>query len=136
MILKLRKEPSVYIITSDTLPKLYKIGFSANIQNRLKSYNTSIPGNVKVEHIQYFRDLIGMKLAEKLLHYSLASYRQKNNKEWFIYDNSDYFSNKLDEITDFVNNISQINIDCLVKSMRTCNIKDDGNEEQALLPAI
>jgi hypothetical protein len=99
------KKPMVYIITSDTLSNLYKIGFTTNIHNRIKSFNTSIPGNVQIKYLQYYPDEQSMKIAEKLMHYSLSDIRYSQNKEWFKTDNFEKLKDKLDSITIFLKNI-------------------------------
>lgn len=110
MRLKLVRAPSVYIITSDAIQNLYKIGFSTDINNRIKSYHTSIPGKIRVVHIQYFKDITGMKIAKNLMHYSLASYRPMDNKEWFETKYTSYFITELNKIADIINDMSKTSV--------------------------
>lgn len=120
--------PSVYIITSEALNNLYKIGFSMNIETRLKSYHTSIPGDIRVEHIQYFRNPTAMRLAEKLLHYALNSYRPKDNKEWFQTDDVSIFVTKLDNVADFVNGIVPVDFVDPVEDVEIDDAEEWGRE--------
>lgn len=101
---QLLKGPCVYIITSNSLKNYYKLGSSTNIIQRLKSYHTHTPGQVYVEHVQYFYDKKAMILAEKLLHYSLDKNREYSNKEWFKIDSLSIPVEKLNKISVFINN--------------------------------
>ena len=129
MTLKLVKGPSVYIVTAKALNNLYKIGFSADINKRMKSYHTAIPGQVRVEHIQYFNDCNGMKIAEKLLHYTLASFRPEGNKEWFETDDVNRFVSDLDRIADFVNGMTPVGGE-LTNTTEACEEEEEEESEE------
>ena len=103
---KLLEKPAVYIVTSDDVQNLYKIGLTKNIMSRMRSYHTSIPGNVQIIQICYFNHLNAMKIAEKLLHFTLSNYREQDNKEWFRTENSELFIKMLKKITRFINSIA------------------------------
>ena len=103
---KLLEKPAVYIVTSSDVPNLYKIGLTKNIVSRMRSYHTSIPGNVQIIQICYFNHLNAMKIAEKLLHFTLSNYREQDNKEWFRTENSELFIKMLKKITRFINSIA------------------------------
>lgn len=71
----------------------------------MRSYHTSLPGLIKIVHLQYLPTKEAMKLTEKLLHYILSSYRSDERKEWFRTDNVRMFSEAttaLDRIVDFI----------------------------------
>jgi hypothetical protein len=72
----------------------------------MKSFHTAMPGEVTIEHIQYFQDTTGMKIAERLMHYSLAPYRPKDNKEWFETEDVSHFITELNKVADIVNSMS------------------------------
>lgn len=107
----------VYILTCSELTDLYKIGKSSNMINRLKSYHTSLPGDVKILYISELYSKMAMDIVEKSIHSVLHSYRDKINKEWFRTDTPDVFISEIKLISQFFNSrfISYYGVDSVCK---------------------
>lgn len=102
--------PCVYIITTDRQKNLYKIGFTTNMNTRLRPIRTNNPGRPIVVHMQYLKDDIGMKIAEKFVHYALLKYRCHKDQEWFETDNVNIFVDAMNEIAQLINNLAPSNV--------------------------
>ena len=69
----------VYVIGPDKGP--IKIGFTNNLENRLRTIQTGNPERIKIHYSIEFKSEKDMRAAEKKIHKSLSHKRKKG--EWF-----------------------------------------------------
>jgi len=95
---KKRKGQCIYLLqnSADAERKLYKIGFSKDLNKREENYSTSLPDGVDVLHCVYTRDA---SLAEKIVHHILDEFRYE--REWFQGD-PQLFSQIITAVTNFL----------------------------------
>ena len=94
----------------DQFEKRLKIGYTDNLENRLKAYQTTNPDFILLQT----RD--GDTTIESYLHKKFEKYRYKDSKEWFYYNQEiiDYFQ---DEVEDFID--EDILLECIKKDLRS-----------------
>jgi len=80
------KKGWVYAATNDFMPDVIKIGFTKDLEQRIKSLsnNTNIPEKFEYVHTRLFEDC---EKAEKIVHKILEQYRVPSGKEFFKIDN-------------------------------------------------
>jgi hypothetical protein len=74
----------LYVMSNKAMPGLYKIGYTLNIEERLKTaFNSSLPYPFELEYFSYTKDAA---YYESLIHRKLADHRVDENREFFKAD--------------------------------------------------
>ncbi len=120
----------VYIIGSNELEDLYKIGITKNLNQRLKAFHTAIPNEVEVH---YQRRVTPMELAEKIIHYNLREFRVNESKEWFRTQQLQTLVDEVQAVIDFMISRNPENIlqkDSSSSEYDTCEDQSDKEENE------
>lgn len=81
---KRQKEGFIYIISNSEFPNYYKIGVTSDINNRLRSYQTSSPHrNYKLE---YYIHHPNCYLAEQKIRENMKYFAKEIKNEWYMVD--------------------------------------------------
>lgn len=81
---KRQKEGFIYIISNSEFPNYYKIGVTSDIDNRLRTYQTSSPHrNFKLEYYIHHPDCY---LAEQKIRENMKFFAQEIKNEWYKVD--------------------------------------------------
>lgn len=81
---KRQKEGFIYIISNSEFPNYYKIGVTSDIENRLRTYQTSSPHrNYKLEYYIHHPDCY---LAEQKIRENMRFFAQEIKNEWYKVD--------------------------------------------------
>lgn len=96
--MKYEKKKGIYIMGYNEIKDVYKIGYTNNINIR-RSADTVCPYDIKVFH---FEEIECNGEVESLLHYILKSYRIKQYKEWFKFDNLTILKNIVINICQYI----------------------------------
>lgn len=81
---KRQKEGFIYIISNSEFPNYYKIGVTSDIDNRLRTYQTSSPHrNYKLEYYIYHPDCY---LAEQKIRENMKYFAKSIKNEWYMVD--------------------------------------------------
>lgn len=95
-----KKDGYVYIISNTNFKGYYKIGVTHDIDERLRTYQTSSPfRNYKVEYYVKHPDCY---LAEKKIHENMKYFATDRKKEWFQCQ-LHMIKSRLDESIDEIN---------------------------------
>ena len=93
----------VYVVTCKEHQKnnLYKIGYTKNLQSRLKYYKTAFPSKAVTIHVRHIHC---HKLAEKVIHFCLRQYKYQGQggTEWFRSKNIVDVINIVNEVCNFL----------------------------------
>ena len=94
----------------DQFERRLKIGYTDNLENRLKAYLTTNPDFMLLQTRE------GDTIIESYLHKKFEKYKYKDSKEWFYYNQEiiDYFQ---DEVEDFID--EGILLECIKKDLRS-----------------
>lgn len=81
----IKRKGYIYVISNQSLPLLFKIGFTKNVGRRISELNssTSIPGEFDVELLFSSEN---PSFDERIIHEKLAKYRYNSNREFFKLD--------------------------------------------------
>lgn len=91
---KRQKEGFIYIISNSEFPNYYKIGVTSDIDNRLRTYQTSSPHrNFKLEYYIHHPDCY---LAEQKIRENMRYFAKEIKNEWYKVDLS-IAKSRLDE---------------------------------------
>lgn len=81
---KRQKEGFIYIISNSEFPNYYKIGVTSDINNRLRTYQTSSPHrNYKLEYYIYHPNCY---LAEQKIRENMKYFAKEIKNEWYMVD--------------------------------------------------
>ena len=94
----------------DQFEKRLKIGYTDNLENRLKAYLTTNPDFILLQTME------GDITIESYLHKKFEKYRYKDSKEWFYY-NQEIIDHFQDEVEDFID--EGILLECIKKDLRS-----------------
>ena len=94
----------------DQFEKRLKIGYTDNLENRLKAYLTTNPDFILLQTRE------GDTSLESYLHKKFEKYRYKDSKEWFYY-NQEIIDHFQDEVEDFID--EDILLECIKKDLRS-----------------
>ena len=94
----------------DQFERRLKIGYTDNLENRLKAYQTTNPDFMLLQTRE------GDTTIESYLHKKFEKYRYKDSKEWFYYNQEiiDYFQDKIEDFID-----EGILLECIKKDLRS-----------------
>ena len=95
----------------DQFEKRLKIGYTDNLENRLKAYSTTNPDFILLQTRE------GDTTIESYLHKKFEKYKYKDCKEWFCYNQEiiDNFQNELEECID-----KNLLLEYIKKDLRSC----------------
>ena len=94
----------------DQFEKRLKIGYTDNLDNRLKAYLTTNPDFILLQTRE------GDITIESYLHKKFEKYKYKDSKEWFYY-NQEIIDHFQDEVEDFID--EDILLECIKKDLRS-----------------
>ena len=94
----------------DQFERRLKIGYTDNLENRLKAYLTTNPDIILLQTRE------GDTSLESYLHKKFEKYRYKDSKEWFYY-NQEIIDHFQDEVEDFID--EGILLECIKKDLRS-----------------
>ena len=93
----------------DLFEKRLKIGYTDNLENRLKAYSTTNPDYILLQTRE------GDTTVESYLHKKFEKYKYKDCREWFCYD-QDIIDNFQCNIEDYID--EDLLLDCIKKDLR------------------
>lgn len=94
----------------DQFERRLKIGYTDNLENRLKAYLTTNPDFILLQTRE------GDITIESYLHKKFEKYKYKDSKEWFYY-NQEIIDHFQDEVEDFID--EDILLECIKKDLRS-----------------